>query len=74
MAAIIQSIESKLSSEIKAFCLKCNKQITVSNPETLETKNHRQRIAGQCPECNKNVSQFIKSAKPAEPTEALKTV
>jgi len=64
MAELIKSVEAetaKISSEIKAYCLKCKKQILVNNPETKQTQNKRSRISGECPECNKKVSQFLKS-------------
>lgn len=51
------------SPKIHAFCLKCQKQILVRNPKHLETTNQRLRVAGECPECSKAVSQFQKSKK-----------
>jgi len=36
----------------------------VNNPETKQTQNKRSRISGECPECNKKVSQFLKSDSP----------
>jgi endogenous inhibitor of DNA gyrase (YacG/DUF329 family) len=61
------------SSSVKAYCLKCKKPVAVENAEKSVTKNKRQRISGDCPECHKKVSQFQKSEKKSEPaTEAQK--
>lgn len=69
MAELVKKIESeeqKIQSEIKAYCLKCKKQVSVEKPEILQTSNKRSRISGGCPECNKKVSQFLKSEKKEE--------
>jgi len=54
----------EVAKEVKAYCLKCKKPVLVSNAKQTETKNKRQRVSGECPDCNKKVSQFLKSEKP----------
>lgn len=77
MSAAVAEVK-EAAKEVKAYCLKCKKAILVSNPLQTETKNKRQRVSGECPDCSKKVSQFLKSEKPAaaaaEPEKAVASV
>lgn len=41
-------------------CFKCKKTTLFENHILSESKNHRSRLSGNCSECKKPVSKFVK--------------
>jgi len=40
-------------------CLKCKKQVEISNGEIVPTKNNRRMLKGTCPDCGRVVCRML---------------
>ncbi len=43
----------------KAYCVKCREKVDVKNPKETKTKNDRDMIKGECPNCGTTVNKFV---------------
>jgi len=53
-------VVSRAVSTGKSHCLSCRKETYTRNSDIVRTKNGRQRITGECAECARKKSSFIK--------------
>ena len=44
----------------QAFCMKCRKNVQISNPRTVVLKNKAVAITGTCPDSGTVVYKFVK--------------
>lgn len=43
----------------KAYCVKCGEKVKVKNAKETTTKNDRDMIKGECPNCGTTVNKFV---------------
>ncbi len=46
---------------MEAYCFKCRKKSTISNPEAVTLKNGRPATQGKCPNCGTKIFRIGKS-------------
>jgi hypothetical protein len=54
--------ETELAPQ-SGHCFKCKKITQFENLNLSESKNHRRRISGNCVDCKKPVSKFVKKTQ-----------
>lgn len=43
----------------KAYCVKCREKVEIKKPKKTKTKNDRDMLKGECPDCGTTVNKFI---------------
>lgn len=43
----------------KAYCVKCKEKVKIKNPKETTTKNNRDMLKGECPNCGTTVNRFV---------------
>ena len=46
-------------AKVMGFCVKCRKQVELSNPEIVTMSNGRKAVKGKCPHCGTTVFRFV---------------
>ncbi len=54
--------------EIKAYCMKCKAERTMSNVSVVAMKNGRPAANGQCPVCGTKMFKFLPKGTPVTAT------
>jgi len=52
---------------VEGYCMKCQKNVEMQNPQEIATKRGGVRVAGTCPNCGTNLSRFLGVPKPKIP-------